>query len=289
MGIRRKGRGRHASEPNAKRNTKRFRSGPHPMGIEADRHPHKYTVHTLKERIRDIKRVLSHVQDMPADRRVELERELNTKQFDLEIAQSDKHKQEMVGRYHMVRFFGTKTLNFLHQYPQLLTHSSEKQKASRFLKKARKLVDSVTTPRDIAIAGQEYHAAKIDLDYATYFPLDLPYVSLYPTNKDNDGKTVQGNELIKQSVRGDQEIRHMVEECTANNTLENLRSGILTKDRSLANMTLQKMPSNLGSNDNPAGLQGNGKKQNVMDEIMTADDADSDGGFFEGVDEMKLS
>ncbi|KAF2231324.1 hypothetical protein EV356DRAFT_435447, partial [Viridothelium virens] len=224
--------------------------------------PHKYAVNPLKERIRDIRRALSHKQNMPADRRLELERELSTKQFDLEIAQSDRHKQEMVGRYHMVRFF-------------------EKQKASRSLKRAGKLVDAATAPSDIAIARQEYHVAEIDLNYATYFPLDLPYVSLYPKKKDNDGKVVQDNELMKQGVRGDQEMWHMVEECTANNTLENLRSGILTKDRSFPTTTLKKMPSNKGSNDNSAGLQGDVKKQKSMDEITAADDEDSDGGFFE--------
>ncbi|KAL9070573.1 MAG: hypothetical protein Q9157_005760 [Trypethelium eluteriae] len=283
MGTKRKGKGRHAPKLNEEKPTRRFRSGPHPMGIEFERHPHKYAVNPLKERIRDIRRALSHKQNMPADRRLELERELSTKQFDLEIAQSDRHKQEMVGRYHMVRFFGTEALHFLHQYPQILTCSPEKQKASRSLKRAGKLVDAATAPSDIAIARQEYHVAEIDLNYATYFPLDLPYVSLYPKKKDNDGKVVQDNELMKQGVRGDQEMWHMVEECTANNTLENLRSGILTKDRSFPTTTLKKMPSNKGSNDNSAGLQGDVKKQKSMDEITAADDEDSDGGFFEGM------
>ena len=84
--------------------------GPYPMGGSRSRRLPKNAVNPIKERIRDIKRLLGHAGSMPADRRVELERELSVLQSDLEIALAENHTQKMIGRYHMVRFFGKEAI-----------------------------------------------------------------------------------------------------------------------------------------------------------------------------------
>jgi hypothetical protein len=61
----------------------------------------------LKTKIRDVKRLLNHSdKDMPADMRIEKERELKGYQRDLEEVESRKKKSEMISKYHFVRFLG---------------------------------------------------------------------------------------------------------------------------------------------------------------------------------------
>lgn len=43
---------------------------------------------------------------LPADVRINCERELATCEYDIETAAHDRIKQQMIGKYHMVRFFG---------------------------------------------------------------------------------------------------------------------------------------------------------------------------------------
>lgn len=163
------------------------------------------------------------------------------------------------------------------------TSCLEKQKAGRRLKRAQKNVTAADTPEDTAAANQELHIAEVDLNYATYFPLDLPYVGLFPSKKDDDGKERADNELTEEGVRGDREMWRMVEECTANNTLEDLRSGLLTKDRGLA---IQMGISGLDDDHSPrrtdTGQEARGNvKSDVGNNHTTMEDGSSDGGFFE--------
>ena len=72
------------------------------------RRPPKGTqsINELKTKIRDVKRLLGHAEGMPADRRVEKERELAGYQRDLEEAEEKKKRSEMISKYHFVRFLG---------------------------------------------------------------------------------------------------------------------------------------------------------------------------------------
>ena len=63
------------------------------------------SVNPLKSKIRDLTRALQH-SDLPADIRVEKERALAGYEQDLEKALKEKRKRELIGKYHMVRFFG---------------------------------------------------------------------------------------------------------------------------------------------------------------------------------------
>lgn len=69
----------------------------------------------LKSRIRDLKRLLEHVDNepkyrMPANVRIERERELETCEHELEeklaAAREAEFRSKMIGKYHQVRFFG---------------------------------------------------------------------------------------------------------------------------------------------------------------------------------------
>lgn len=71
--------------------------------------PQKYAVNSLKKRIRDLERQLRHVDTLPADVRVERERELQAKKNELGRNQEGRRRAAMIRKYHMVRFFGTCT------------------------------------------------------------------------------------------------------------------------------------------------------------------------------------
>ena len=69
----------------------------------------------LKNRIRNLKRLLSHVDNdagnkMPANIRIERERELETCEHELEEKQTQQRetdfRNKIIGRYHHIRFFG---------------------------------------------------------------------------------------------------------------------------------------------------------------------------------------
>lgn len=69
--------------------------------------PKKYSLNPLKARIRDLRRQLSrNGDDMPANVRVDKERELQACEHELSVAEAERIKQEMIPRYHKIRFFG---------------------------------------------------------------------------------------------------------------------------------------------------------------------------------------
>jgi predicted RNase H-like nuclease (RuvC/YqgF family) len=73
------------------------------------------STNTLKNRIRDLKRLLQHVNEqpkhkMPANVRIERERELETCEHELAEKQAARQeanrRSKMISKYHHVRFFG---------------------------------------------------------------------------------------------------------------------------------------------------------------------------------------
>lgn len=73
------------------------------------------SIHALKSRIRDLKRLLVHVDHvgdhkMSASTRIERERELEACEHELEekieSTREAEYKKKMIGKYHQVRFFG---------------------------------------------------------------------------------------------------------------------------------------------------------------------------------------
>lgn len=73
------------------------------------------SINALKSRIRDLKRLLAHIENVPkhkmsAGARQERERELEACEHEVAEKQrmnhEDAYRQKMIGRYHQVRFFG---------------------------------------------------------------------------------------------------------------------------------------------------------------------------------------
>lgn len=115
---------------------------------------------TLK-RIRDLERVLKRPVPMDEQKRIELERAVAAYKVEAEDLISARKNKKNVEKYRMIRFF-------------------ERQKASRKVKQARKLVE--TADSDAKKADAEALVAKYmaDLAYTTHFPNDIKYIALYP-------------------------------------------------------------------------------------------------------------
>lgn len=75
-------------------------------------HPSTKTpsVNQLKSKIRDLTRVLEHSDQLPAGVRIEKERALAGYKSDVAQVHEEKRKQELIKKYHMVRFFGGSSL-----------------------------------------------------------------------------------------------------------------------------------------------------------------------------------
>ena len=71
---------------------------------------HTESVNSLKGKIRDLVRLLKR-DILPADVRVEKERALDGYKADLQRLEEEKEKKTMIGKYRMVRFFGTTKLH----------------------------------------------------------------------------------------------------------------------------------------------------------------------------------
>lgn len=67
---------------------------------------HAGSVNAIKTKIRDIRRQLERVDNLPADVRVQNERSLAFYQKGLAVAEVEKRRHKMIKKYHMVRFFG---------------------------------------------------------------------------------------------------------------------------------------------------------------------------------------
>ena len=68
--------------------------------------PSSASINHIKGKLRDVTRTLERSKNLPADVRVEKERALAGYKLDLENAENEKRKQQMIKKYHMVRFFG---------------------------------------------------------------------------------------------------------------------------------------------------------------------------------------
>ncbi len=77
-----------------------------PKRPRRDEAPLSASVNHIKGKLRDVTRTLERSKNLPADVRVEKERALAGYKLDLESAETGKRKQQMIKKYHMVRFFG---------------------------------------------------------------------------------------------------------------------------------------------------------------------------------------
>lgn len=265
MATKRSAPGVHPSRANQVPNqpsAKRRKPNPHPTGQSFKK---SHTVNDLKSSIRSLTRLLSsETADLPANVRVEKERALQSAKHELEETQKDKHKKDMIGRYHKVRFF-------------------DRQKATKRLKRFRKALkgaEEAGNEQDmISELKRVVEEAQIEINYAIYYPLDQPYSALFPSKKKNsaddegaaDGEepeTAMGKEQARQ---GDETMWELVKKCTKNGSLESLRNGKLT--------STQKSPEPF-----PEAAKTRSKHKsdkNAAHAKAEESDGESDGGFFE--------
>jgi hypothetical protein len=221
-----------------------------------------HPVNEIKSQIRSLKRLLERNDGMPATVRVEKERALQTAQHELQQAEKAKKRSEMIGKYHKIRFF-------------------DRQKATKRLKRAQKDLQAFEGDY-MKREGleQAVEDAKVDVKYAQYFPLDQPYVSLFPRRSENDDE-----EEVDSERKGDSVIRQKIRDCMANGTLDALRNGKLQHDKSRMDgndegmgIAVEQVQS---SRKNGSKLGKSARKTRAHDHELSEDGDESDGGFFE--------
>ena len=217
---------------------------------------------------------------MPADVRLNHERELASCRWELEEAEGNKRKKDLIGKYHMVRFF-------------------DKQKATRKLKQAKralKLVEEGGAEKDARKAAQvEVHKCEVDINYAQFYPLDTAYSALYPTKgqkskketeDEEEGSGSQG-EGDKEARQGDDAMWKVVEklmEMGSKGKLDKLRNGVLLKTAAGP-----KHDDDIAAREKKQDRKSDKKKvfknekAKAQEQQPAAQDAgdESDGGFFE--------
>ncbi|KAL1302053.1 hypothetical protein AAFC00_002498 [Neodothiora populina] len=258
--------------------SKKRKTNPHPSRrLE----PSNHAINPLKSRIRSLQRLLSHKDEkLPADVRLNHERELASCRYELEEAETEKRKSEMIGRYHMVRFF-------------------DRQKATRKLKQCKRGLKEAGE-EDRKVWEARVHDAEVDVNYTQFYPLDQPYSALYPTGTKKGGKKAAAaagaaadDDTAAEKVeerQGDPDMWKVVEICMAQGKLDKLRNGKLMKaasgpkktdDDIAAREKLQdtktKDKKNAKADKNSKG--GKTKVKEVVEPVDAGEE--SDGGFFE--------
>ena len=252
--------------------------------------PKKRAVRPLKNRIRDLRRLLNNVHNLPADIRVEHERELEANLQDLAVVETDIRKQDMLKRYHMVRFFGL----YIRCLLFILVSTEEyldRRKATRRLKQARKALEAANSDKEKDSAGRNLHIAEVNLNYSVYYPLQRPYCALFPRGKGNTSSIKGENTLNLGKMNGDRAIWHQVESAMKLGTLEDLRNSSSLEDHHnhLHQAVLNKKMRYRGTqNDGYKSGRAN-VPTNPQLNIIKNKDAVSDDGFFERPETASLS
>jgi hypothetical protein len=163
---------------------------------------------SLKRRLRDLSRLLSKNPTLPADVKIGHEREIQALQHELVSLLVDKEKHEMIGKYHMVRFF-------------------ERQKATRHLKKATKALEACEDSSQRPELEKRVHIAHVDLNYTQYYPHMVVYQSLWTKEKDEDGELhYVDNQQEADGAKGNVLMWRELEKAMKNGTLETLRDSL---------------------------------------------------------------
>jgi hypothetical protein len=129
----------------------------------------------------------------------------------------------------------------------------------------------------------DIHNAEVDVNYALYHPLDEKYKSLYPRNGAVVGMTEDGTDHQRVRTAGTTKpaVWKVVESSMTNGTLEALRDGRLRK--SLLDDRLQQHSQAKGRRfeSGKTAKDQNVKGLSTKKTVLSKQDADSDGGFFE--------
>jgi hypothetical protein len=185
----------------------------------------------------------------------------------------------------------------------LCSQIAERQKATRQLKKLRKLLLETESEEEVAIVKTKMHVAEVDLNYTQYFPLNQRYISLYPQKNVGESEIGSQDETAD-DVTAKPSMWAEVERRMAEGTLNQLRDGpsaTVVGRNKISSSQSTRVKSKAGSIQQKAKGQLNGaaakpqtgltrpKKDSDLAErrapISAPDDRDdeneSDGGFFE--------
>ncbi|KAF2637224.1 hypothetical protein P280DRAFT_500817 [Massarina eburnea CBS 473.64] len=179
------------------------------------------STNVLKRRIRDLKRMLNHLDSdptkkMPQTVRMEQERELAACEHELaeKVAQKleSDFKNKIIHKYHGVRFF-------------------ERKKAMRNIKRMQKQLAEAKDESETAALLPKIHSAEVDLNYTTAYPLLRPYVSIFPrpekakgeSEADKGAADKQADEF-PDGPKGNVDMWKAVEKAMEDGTLEKLRN-----------------------------------------------------------------
>ncbi|KAH8719209.1 hypothetical protein GQ44DRAFT_688074 [Phaeosphaeriaceae sp. PMI808] len=235
----------------------------------------------LKSRIRDLKRLLAHIDNVPkhkmsAGARQERERELEACEHELaenlNASREAEYKNKMIGKYHQVRFF-------------------DRQKGTRILKRLKKELAALDSDSKKTKLQQRIHNAEVDVNYATYYPLMKPYSSLYPKSKgwktneadvdEEDGEDGKSSKTEIDGPKGDIEMWKAVESAMEEGTLESLRynkDALPAEPPKKSKKPKAKENKKDQSDNTPHIING---KETGLRTAVAREDEDSDGGFFE--------
>lgn len=281
-------------------------------------------INPLKSRIRSLNRLLADDDDhnnatnddkrshngnsrrkshLGADIRIAKERELKSLLHDLAAAERAERRRVAIGKWHMVRFFDRKKAE--RRLRQVVKRAKDVPGCEVDQEGVFVVIDGVTQGgaegmKKVEEIRREVHAARVDLKYTLFCPLESPYASLWPGKgrKSTRGEQqVDGDEADvsnKDLAQGDREMWLLVEKCMAEGRLEQLRSGEapeLKKDRQLEHGGAVKVAGNTKSHGSKGTSKANGRhdasKKSAAtpvdkDKQQQEDDGDeSDGGFFE--------
>lgn len=228
-------------------------------------------INDLKTSIRNLTRLLARAPDsttgkaaLPPKIRIAKERELASAQHELAESQSAEARSKMIARYHKIRFF-------------------DRQKATKRLKRAKKAMKEVEGDVEKREAfAREADECEVDVQYAMFYPLETPYVALYPSVRKVEGKEDEG---VKAEVerQGDREMRELVKRCAAEGKLDALRNGKLDKEgkyKVVAKVDEDEDEKPKSKKKAEGKEVKNGKRKAETVEPEESGD-DSDGGFFE--------
>ena len=151
----------------------------------------------------------------------------------------------------------------------------ERQKATRALKKLQKRLDaSSPDTSEYNELAKEVQDAKTDVNYTIYHPLTEKYRSIFPRQGDTDGEKTPARKLVTEKPA----MWEVVEQCTADGTLEALRDGKLASGIPAGKgiPAPEKTRSKRKGKNSRAGS--NPSKSVVMSQEQHEE---SDGGFFE--------
>lgn len=151
----------------------------------------------------------------------------------------------------------------------------ERQKATRAHKRLMKRLNaSSPDTSEYKQVEKEMHDAEIDVNYTIYHPLTEKYQSLFSRQED-----AEGGETAKRKLVAKKPIMwQVVEQCTAQGTLEALRDGKVATSISIGERkpsAPEKPRSKQDNKNGPAGLKSS------KTTARQAQDDESDGGFFE--------